>query len=741
MRILNPLSINNWYITDFLKLILVIQFVVWILVGLEVMDKQIPILRQLISFIYLTFIPGFLILRSINIQKHRNTEILLYAVGISISAILFIGLIINIIYPFIGIAEPISQTPIVITLSIFVLVLCILSYIRDKGYCSPSYINIEKRISLFSLLFILFPFLTIFGTYIMNFYQNNMLLILLLALIALIPILVVYSNIVPQEVYPLAIYALAISLLFHKSLISMYITGFDIQSEYHFANLVLKNGFWDWAINFSQNGVLSVTILPPIYSVFCNMELNWVFKIVYPVLFAFVPLGLYQIFRKQSDAKIAFLATFFFMSFFVFYSEMLGLARQQIAELFLMLLILSMIEKEIGRLRVSFLMIAFTFALIVSHYGVSYLFMFYLISVYLLFASKSLIKYLTKLNKISEKVKSLLRYNLITPIAGSQILNLNFVLLYIVFTIGWYMFVSSAYSFETLVKVGEKITSSIYKSFLNPEYSQALHLVAHEEIPLMHKVTKFLHYISQFFILIGIFRLFVHKKVKRDCEYLIFSLVVFLFLFLVILLPYSYFGTTRLYHISLFFLAPFCITGGITTLEIISKLFRTRVNDEFLNKILIILSIFLTIFLLFNSGWVYELANSQPNSIALNNSIDYPKFSKSEIMGIEWTEKNVEKSVYYADWYGWLLTNRYVIKHSEQAEIAHNDTDWLHPNACIYLRSVNIYKDLWHDKMRSKGGFVMAETYSLKTILFYKKIVESNKIYTSGGSNIYIPTK
>ena len=53
---------------------------------------EIPVLGQIVGFIVLTFIPGFLILRIIKPHKLGVTESLLYSVGLSIAFVMFLGL-------------------------------------------------------------------------------------------------------------------------------------------------------------------------------------------------------------------------------------------------------------------------------------------------------------------------------------------------------------------------------------------------------------------------------------------------------------------------------------------------------------------------------------------------------------------------------------------------------------------------------------------------------------------------
>ena len=55
MQINNPLQMNDWGIKNFLTIVLAIQSAMWGVIGLDVIGFEIPILRQFISFIYLTF--------------------------------------------------------------------------------------------------------------------------------------------------------------------------------------------------------------------------------------------------------------------------------------------------------------------------------------------------------------------------------------------------------------------------------------------------------------------------------------------------------------------------------------------------------------------------------------------------------------------------------------------------------------------------------------------------------------
>ncbi|MGV9141460.1 MAG: DUF2206 domain-containing protein, partial [Promethearchaeota archaeon] len=446
--------------------------------------------------------------------------------------------------------------------------------------------------------------------------------------------------------------------------------------------------------------------------------------------------GLYYVFRKQTNDKIAFFSCFFFVSLFVFYGEMLQLARQQIAELFLILLVLLLIEDNIRKFYRAILFIVFSFSLIVSHYGTSYLFMFILIA-------SILTKFLSnqqQIQKLAIRAQSKISDNFLFS-SKNEAIGLNYVTLFVVLALGWYLYVSGSSSFNAIVDIGDHIFCSLQEGILNPEYSEALSKVIEGsaiESPL-HRFTKTLHHVTQFFIIVGVLKLVLPRKCSHQFnkDYMIFTSLFLLVNFVILAIPYTRFGTTRLYHLSLFFLAPFCVIGGVEVVKAINKTAK-KILSKNVVKPYKFLSILFAVFLLFNSGFVYEIAGDEPISISLNNTFDFPLFTSSEIMGVRWVEGHVDDPIYYADWYGWVLTTKYAPKHSQWCNIAHNNTDYLPPGEVfIFLRSKNVQEGVWVDK-KFTPSIPYKQIYKLNETVFYKEtIITSNKIYSSKLSDIY----
>ena len=742
MQLNNPLQMNDWEIKKFLNVVLAVQTALWGVVGLDAIGLQIPILRQLIGFIYLTFVPGIIILRILKLHKLGNIETLLYTVGLSIATLMFMGLFMNTVYPVFGISGPISLVPLIITISAVVLALCVLSYVRDKDFSDPSYIDVGDVLSPPALFLCLIPFLSIFGTYLVNFHHNNFILIFLILILALMVVLIAFDKFIPKNLYPLAVFVIAISLLYHASLISIYLWGRDIHIECYLSNLVMWNSCWDSTIPLTYNAMLSIVMFAPIFSNICGMSLTWVFKIIYPLVFALVPLGLYRVFQKQTNDKIAFLSCFFFMSVSTFYRDALQVARQEIAELFFVLLILSMIDKNMDKMKRSFLFIVFGISLTVSHYGTSYIYMFCLISAWLILifmdspaAQKLGDNFHAKFGRKREKPA-----NNPNSLKVDRTISSTFVLRFITFTLAWYMYVSASAAFDVIVRIGNHMATNTFELF-NPEEVQALHMIGMTMSPL-HSITKYLHLITMFFISIGILALLLKRSgTKFEKEFSTFSLMFFAICLVSLAVPYTSraIGTSRAYHITLFFLAPFCVIGGITVFRMMSRVVRASWTDQSRRNSLKVLSVFFAIFLLFNSGLVYEVAKDDPTSISLNSTITHPRFqfNDQEAYGAQWLVNMAENesNIYVGDLGRFIIYD--FVRDKNKVKVFNNETGRISHNSYIFMGLLNVREDEVVVVNREAKGY--SRTYpKLSNSTFYNKvIIRANKIYDNGNAQVY----
>ena len=655
------------------------------LIGFDFLGIGIPIFRQLLGFLYLSFIPGYLIVKILKIGDLEPTETILYSVGLSISALMFIGFFLNLIPYIFTCSNPISLSSFIIVFTLLIIILMFFCY--SRGIRSLDF-DIVKAIDFLSpkvLVLILFPFLSIFGSQMVTYSQNSLLLYLLLPMISIVPILVCFNRI-PSQIYPLLIFIISISLIYHTALVSRYIWGWDINNEYHLANLVLLNSFWDSSLNFDVNSMLSIVMLAPIYSIVLNMDLTWVFKIIYPFLFSLVPVGLYCVYGKKNEKIISFLACFFFISFEFFYFNAPTAGRQEIAELFLVLLLMLMVNNNIEKQKKSILEIIFLFSLAVSHYGTSYIYMFLLICSWLILRVQSFLFGIKSKN-----------------------ISYNYVVIFFVFSIAWYIYTSSSSPFNTITNVSHLLFSRIFSDLFEPTSSQGLETIF-GEYSIMSTLELYIQLLFQFFIFIGVISLLRNLKKSRYLNhYIVFCFLSFGLDFAGIIVPHfsNQLNAPRLYHLTLIILAPIGIIGGINFINFIFNRFFYKYN---LNSVKF-MALLLTLFLLFNTTWIYSLLDEYPKSIRsislyqknINDGGDdsginefYTEyFLDPDVYSVRWLSKNrnVSKPIYADAAKRRLIFSSYGMMYSEN--VMTNNTV-MKNDSYLYLGHSNLYYDVMY---------------------------------------------
>ena len=726
---------------------IIIFFIYASLLGLIILDKmglQIPLIRQVVGFLFLAFVPGSLILKFMRLHKVDTVDTLLYLVGLSLAFLMFIGLFMNTLYPFFGIMQPISVTSLMITVGVFMAIMCILIHLTNDNISNGD-TNYNKNINRYTRLNLKFiaikkylvvlqlPFLSIFGTYLFNFHSDNRLLLIFLIVISLVPIIVSFHKF-SERFQAFTIFIISVSLLYHTSLISTYLWGTDVHREYYLSRLVVENTHWDSTIHSNVNAMLSIVMMAPIFSNACGMSLTWVFKVIYPLLYSIVPLGLYRIYQKQTSDKIAFLSAFFFTSGFIFYMELPQLARQEIAEIFFVLLVLLTADKGIHSMEKAILSIIFAFSMIISHYGISYIFMFFLVFVWgSLFLED-------KWNKVKQKVKH--------PITAT------FVMLYTIFAATWYIHVSSSSAFNTIVRIGDHVASSIFTDFLNPTTAEGMNFLVSSMASPLQEITKILYLITQFFITVGIIIVLLKRDETRfGKSYMAFSMACYALCLASIALPHfsSNISTTRMYHISLLFLSPFCIIGGSIIFKELGKVFNQKnVKKNSLKFV----SVFLSVFLIFNSGVIYELLKdpSGPIFICKERIIEHGDSQRKaalfytyntfeqDVHGIKWLSKMTSpNTMIYSDRNGYRIHSYGMVDESRILFMSNttNIHQIVNKNTFLYLGHTNVIEGILIYRNTSSIGIGAKRLGAFNTSHIYNSLEKQGKLYSNGGCEIY----
>jgi len=722
--------ISNLQFRSFFCKILAAHLVVWGLLGLRTLGLNIPFLTATIIFLYLTFIPGIVILRILRIHQINIVEFILFSAGLSLSFIMFTGFLLSILLPVMGVSKPLSLFNITVAISVFILGMCLILS-KTGNFSQPlTSVNLGELVSPPALLLFLLPLLSVLGAQMVNFYQSNIIYLILIPIIAIIVCFIALDKFITKSLYPLAIVTIALSLLFMRSLICQYITGADIHWDYHFYKLVEMKSYWEPGLQDRANGVLSNTMLAPIYSVLLAVEGTWIFKIIYPLFYCLVPLALYQSYQKLIGEKIGFLAAFFFVSEFIFFTEMLALPKQLIAELFLALFILTLItDIKISSISKKVLFIVFIFSMIVTHYGLSYLFLFLCITSFMAL-------YLAK--------------------QKSKIFTPTFIITILSFGLTWYIYTASGSIFEVLVSFGESIYEGILNDLFDIYARQPVLYMGMQQPSLLHRVPLLLYYVTQFLIAIGIIDLLVkmikHKKVPLKPEYAALSIMSILTLGAYLIIPKSgYLSMPRAYHIMLFFLSPFCLVGAEALWNwtlgrwnaITNKATTVRIWPQ-------ITTLLLITFFLFNSEFIYEVTRDHPSSVSLSTkSVNkygdkgeirryYTHYTaKEEVVGALWLSKHRSTTyqVYGSIYSTYRVLFSYGMIYETQFETLKNvfyENIKFEPGSYIFLRYMNVVYGFEQGGVKLEGWIRM--WWNIYDGPFLKG---KNKIYANGGSEIY----
>jgi uncharacterized membrane protein len=109
---------------------------------------DITFVRQVLGFIFLVFIPGFLLLRVFRIERPHLSETVVLSVGLSLAFLMMIGFVMNALGSFSNLNAPLATAPTFITINIIVACLSIIIYFTNRDFTGLDLNNLGKFYSL-----------------------------------------------------------------------------------------------------------------------------------------------------------------------------------------------------------------------------------------------------------------------------------------------------------------------------------------------------------------------------------------------------------------------------------------------------------------------------------------------------------------------------------------------------------------------------------------------------------------
>ena len=699
---------------------------------------NIPFLRQILGFIFLTILPGLLILHILNLNKLEFTEKFVLSVGLSISFLMLFGLLINNLSLNIGYETPLATISLLISFNIVFIVLGIVGYTINKNpiFSLPN-LNLSTSEKAFLIVPILFPALSIFGMHLMNTTDNNIILMILLFLIPIYVVFVCFFNQkFPKRLYPVVIFLISISLLLILMLRFPHIYGGDVHTEYYLFRKTLNDLHWSIAGYTALDACLSISLLPAIYQSIMNVNAQeYLFKGVYVAIYSFVPVAIYVISKKYVGELYAFLASFFYISQLVFLMTAAN-PRTYLAIFFIALAVMVFFTDKIDPLKRRIVFIVFMLSTVVSHYSSTYIFFFTILFTWFaveIFSKRFIFKKKT---------------------------TLTLVILFFAFIFFWYSQVTET-AFNAGVGFIEDTFSNLNNFFVEELRNPAIKSLYAPEIknPILGRVYFIVTWSTFIFIGIGVFTMIKrykemiaiphvkHKKpdflkTKFEMEYLTMALACVGLLVIAVALPYilTGYGIQRLYPLMLVILSVCFVIGGVALSHFFffynkkrKPVLKEKNNILQVRAYLIILVILIPHFL-FQTGAIYQIFGV-PTSICLNScgeGYDRDYLHDQECCAAKWLIMKGEKDsrIYSTDMFG----KQGLIS---QCEISPNRIN-MHSfsmreklGGYIYLS----YNNVVNGKLVARRGTGVYETCNMSE--YSDMFIGKNKIYNSAGSEIY----
>lgn len=748
----------------------------WLLVCLLHVNNLNPFqIYNILAFAFLVFVPGLLTLFLNKIKEISIWAYMCLAIGISILELITISLLGNLILPNLGYLRPLSSLFIFIYVSMLILVLLALIYRKNISieYSFDWRKVFKTRTDIFSLILpVLFTIMSVVGAQMLNNTGNGWVTYFMLVSIALYLVYVIFRiDSFKENNILISIYLISLALLLMTSFRGWHVSGHDIVREYYVFKLTKVSDFWSISTyKDAYNACMSITILPTIFSAVLKISDHYVYKFLYQLIFAFVPTIVYLGLRKYVSKIIAFLSVLYFVSFPTFFNDMPMLNRQEIAFLYLALMIYVVFEEKIALKLRKILFVIMGFGMIFSHYSTTYTVLALLILLLLIrpIAQKSF--------DVFEAKKIITLWMVVALILGSFFWTS---ILTDTSSNSLYRVIKETFvSIKNNTKSDSKSSDVLYSLFswkrldINQQFNNYLNdhvwkeryntvTEKYFELELINKyktgvlnekeqeLTKIGNFLSgfglnvnsfnylfrqisgkllQLFIIIGfIYALFRKKYIEKefDLEFMIFSFGSLVTIFLIIILPVlsKEYGLLRAFQQSLMFLGVFAVMGSLVLFVGIS------------DKKKIIISGFLAlIFFMSNTGIITKTLGGYNYQFNLDNEGKYYDgyyIHESEMVSIEWLSNGINKGGHkyqpeiQADSYNWskLLTFGNL-----------NSINDIYPylvqkDSYIYLGNTNVNKKT---ASVAYNGDVISYSYPVD-------FLDNNKslIYNNGDSKIY----
>lgn len=352
--------------------------------ALVAFDVDVPVVRPLVALVTFVGLPVLVLSRRATFAADTVAARVLYAVGLTVLALILGGLLLDTALPAVGVDRPLAPAPLAVAW--LVVDVALLAWRRSVPLVPTGALRrgvrsaIDARLEVAQALGVLALVAALAGAVRLNNDAGGQVAVVavLLAGGALLALLTRTGR-PGRDVRTL--WLVSAAPLLATSLRGWSITGHDIQAEFLAFRLANEGQNWQMSdLPSAYNACLSVTILPTVLVQATGLTGELVFRVLLQLVFAAVPVLTYLLARRFVSRRVALTAAVLTIAFPTFFTDMPYLVRQEVAFFFLALMLLAATEPARTRRGARVLVVVLGVGVILSHYSTTYVLLMALVA-------------------------------------------------------------------------------------------------------------------------------------------------------------------------------------------------------------------------------------------------------------------------------------------------------------------------------------------------------------------------
>lgn len=327
---------------------------------------------QLILILLLLTVPGVILLRALRVPGMAIEAFPVYVPASSLVVLIGSGLAVDWTGSLFGIRTPLRKGPLLLGFEVLCFMLLAASA-HAPTTVKITWSSLSGRSRLI-LPFISLPIVASGAVLLNNGHGKTVSLIGLVVIFILLIFGMSFASRISSSCLAVILYVAGVATMWSFSLRSSFVYGFDIASEYRVMNeTIIAGALTTLHTGDAYGAMLSITLLPAELHAISGMSGIILFKVIYPILFAFFPVAVFSLGRRILPQVWAYMAAMFVIVQSTFVQELPALARQEIALILFTALIGTMLDPHLSRSAQRALVPIFGAVMVVSHYSTTYI--------------------------------------------------------------------------------------------------------------------------------------------------------------------------------------------------------------------------------------------------------------------------------------------------------------------------------------------------------------------------------